>query len=60
MADEEGDNQAKQFKMQDDQGNEVTHWRSYNGKGTANYTNGDKYEGEFLKGRRNGQGIMTY
>ena len=59
MGDEE-QAQAIQFKMVDDQMNEVSHWRSYTGIGTANYTNGDKYEGDFLKGRRHGQGVLTY
>jgi len=61
MADgEEGENQAIQFKLINDQGVDVAHWRSFNAKGTAAYTNGDKYDGEFAKGRRHGQGIMTY
>ena len=60
MADDEGDNQAKQFKMTDDQANDVAHWRSYNGKGSAAYTNNDKYDGDFVKGRRHGQGTMVY
>ena len=60
MADDEGDNQAKQFKLLDDQGQEVSHWRSFNGKGSATYTNGDKYDGDFVKGRRHGAGTMTY
>jgi hypothetical protein len=60
MADDEVDQQAKKFAMVDDQNVEVAHWRSYNGKGTASYTNGDKYEGGFLKGRRHGAGTLTY
>ena len=32
----------------------------YSGKGTANYPNGDIYEGDFLKGVREGQGVYTY
>merc|ERR1712194_497549 len=59
MAEDE-ENQAKQFKMSDDQGNDVTHWRSFNAKGSAQYTNGDKYDGDFAKGRRHGTGTMVY
>ena len=59
MAEDE-ENQAKQFKMSDDQGNDVTHWRSFNSKGSAQYTNGDKYDGDFAKGRRHGTGTMVY
>ncbi|MEO0922346.1 MAG: 2-isopropylmalate synthase, partial [Pseudomonadota bacterium] len=30
------------------------------GVGTATYTNGDIYEGNFLKGKRQGKGTMRY
>ena len=50
MADEDQDNAAKQFKLMDDQNQEVAHWRSFVGKGSATYTNGDKYDGDFVKG----------
>ena len=46
--------------MLDDQMNELSHWRSYSGTGTANYTNGDKYEGDFVDGKRTGKGTLTW
>lgn len=49
MAEEE-DNAPKNFSMKDEAGNEISHWRSHSGKGSAQYTNGDKYEGDFTKG----------
>ena len=30
------------------------------GEGTAAYTNGDVYEGNFANGKRQGEGTMTY
>ena len=33
---------------------------NFTGRGTANYPNGDIYEGEFVDGVREGQGIYTY
>lgn len=50
MGDEDQDAGAKAFKLMDDQNQEVAHWRSYNANGSAAYTNGDKYDGDFVKG----------
>ena len=30
------------------------------GKGIATYANGDKYEGYFLNGKREGKGVMKF
>ena len=31
-----------------------------NGQGTCTYANGDKYVGEFMNGKKNGQGSFTF
>ena len=33
---------------------------SFHGRGKYTYANGDSWEGEFVKGKKNGIGIQTY
>ena len=56
MADEE----AKVYLLKREDGNETAFSKDYTGYGIADYENGDKYEGQFKDGVREGKGKYTY
>ena len=49
-----------EYKLIDADGQEKTSSHGYTGRGTAQYPNGDTYTGDFLDGKRHGQGDYTY
>ncbi len=56
MADEE----KKEFQFLPEGGEPTNSTKDYTGKGTANYPNGEVYEGQYSTGVRAGKGKYTY
>ena len=56
MAEEE----QKIYLLKREDGNETSYSKDYTGYGIADYPNGDKYEGPFVNGVREGKGKYTY
>ena len=56
----EGEGEGVKYLLITAEGEERDMSRDYNGKGTANYPNGEIYEGDFAEGIRHGRGIYRY
>ena len=54
------DNGDAKYVFITENGEEKSTSRGYNGRATAKYPDGDVYEGNFLGGERDGQGIYSY
>jgi len=57
---EEEGGQMMEYQLVNAEGEALKSSRGYSGKGTATYTNGDIYQGDFVDGVRHGQGVYSY